>query len=245
VDPQTLWSAALVIPAVVLTLLAIPARRQGRTRFGLGVRDGAVGEFLRGCLFSLPFLGVLALLFPVTGLTRTTFAPPDVGRVVAVVVYFLVLMLVEEVVFRGMLMTGLGVLTGRTVSWIVTALLVAGAYLLAPQTGVLPMIGAVITNLLHGWVRWRSGRIWWGWGQRWVWNAGAVALGFSDSGFRIQHPLLHQELLGPDWLTGGAFGVEGGVVGILFLLGMFAASTRFARGRTGEWTITRATSAHE
>jgi uncharacterized protein len=237
VDPQTLWSAALVIPAVLFALLAIPARRARRTRFGVGLRDGAVLEFLRGCLFSLPFLAVLLLVFPLTGLSSTAVTTPDVGRVVAVVVYFLVLMLVEELVFRAMLMTGLGVFIGRTASWIVTAVLVAGAYLLAPHSGVLPMVGAVITNLLHGWARWRSGRIWWGWGQRWTWNAGAVAFGFADSGFRIDHPLLDQRLTGPDWLTGGAFGVEGGVVGILFLLVMLGASTRFARGRTGPWEI--------
>lgn len=240
-DAQTIWSAALVVPAVVLAVIAIPARRRGVTTFGIGLRDGAVLELLRGMLFSIPFLAALLLVLASTGLVRVAWDPAGLPEAAGVAVYFFVLFLVEELVFRGLLMTGIGVLLGQVAALLVTAVLVAGAYLFAPHTGVLAMVGAVVTNVLHGWARWRSGRIWWGLGQRWVWNAGVVSFGLADSGFSLHTaPLLH-DLAGPAWLTGGAFGLEAGVIGIAFLLVMLALSTRFARGRHGPWTIDRAT----
>ena len=141
-------------------------------------------------------------------------------------------------------MTGLGVLAGQVVALVVTAVLVAAPYALTAHTGVLPLLGALVTNLFHGWARWRSGRIWWGLGQRWVWNSGVVSLGFADSAFHLEHPLLVQHLTGPAVLTGGDFGVEGGLVGILFLLVMAAGSVRFARGRR-QWSIRPSTAVPE
>lgn len=236
-DTQSLASAVLVLPAVVLALVALPARRRDRTRFGLELRHGGTAELLRGMAFSVPFLVLLVLVTVVTGLAGPAPGRDWVVPVVGIAVYFLVLFLLEEVVFRSLLMTGLGVVAGRSVALLLTAVLVAAPYAFTPHTGVLPLLGAVVTNLLTGWARWRSGRIWWGLGQRWVWNTGAVALGFTDSAFSLTHPALDLRLHGPAWLTGGSFGIEGGVVGILFLVAMAAGVSRFAHGRRGPWVV--------
>ena len=118
-----------------------------------------------------------------------------------------------------------------------TAVLVALAYVFADDSGVLPVVGAVVTNLLTGLARWRTGRIWWGLGQRWVWNSLAVTFGFFDSAFSLDDPVLRQDLHGPDWVTGGAFGQEGGLVGIGFQVLMIAAALWWARGRRGPWVV--------
>jgi membrane protease YdiL (CAAX protease family) len=237
---QDLWTASLLIPALVLGIIGAVASRRGRTSLGLSLRHGAVAEFLAGCGFSLPFVLVLLGLMDLTGLVD---GPEWVGgwaSAAGIAVYFLALFLLEEIAFRALLMTGLGVLIGPSSAWVITAVAVAGAYAFAPHTGVLPVAGAIITNLLTGLARWRTGRIWWGFGQRWLWNTAIVALGFTDSGFALQDGLMHQRLAGPSWLTGGAFGVEGGVVGIVFLLVMLVGVACFARGRTGPWRITAA-----
>lgn len=238
-DSQSLASAVLLLPAAVFAAIAWRARRVGRvqTSFGLGLRGGAAGEFGRGVVFSVPFLALLVILFAATGLSRMHGLSGNAVEIAGVWLYFLVLFLLEEVVFRAALMTGLAVVFGQTAALVVTTVLVAAPYALTSGTGVLPLAGAVVTNLLHGWARWRSGRIWWGLGQRWVWNSGVVTFGFADSAFSLQHPAVSQQLTGPPWLTGGSFGVEGGLVGILFLAVMAVAATRFAHGARGPWRV--------
>lgn len=234
---QDALTATLLVPAAVLGLVGWQAARAGRTQLGLSPRGGAVGELARGGLFSVPFAAVLVVVFPLVGLSDTSAGGGSAGEVVGIWVYFLMLFLLEEVVFRGLLMTGLGVVAGRSVALGLTAVLVALPYAFNPDSSVLALVGAVVTNLLHGVVRWRTGRIWWGLGQRWVWNSLVVSVGFADSAFSLNAPALSQRLTGPDWLTGGAFGVEGGVVGIAFLVAMITGAVPVARGRRGPWEV--------
>ncbi|GGF56727.1 hypothetical protein GCM10011519_33290 [Marmoricola endophyticus] len=238
-DPQDIFTASLLVPAAVLGVVAWRAARRGRTSLGLGVRDGAVGEFLRGMLFSVPFLVVLAVVFPLLGLSDVVRVQGPDGVLIGIWVYFLVLFALEELAFRSLLMTGLGVVAGRGVAWVVTAVLVALPYSLNPDAGVLAVVGAVVTNALTGLARWRSGRIWWGLGQRWVFNSAALTLGFTESAFSADHPVVVQRLTGPDALTGGAFGVEGGLVGVVLLVVMTLAVRPFATGRRGPWEVRR------
>jgi uncharacterized protein len=236
-DSQDMWTACLVVPSIVLGLVAWQARRVDRTTLGLGLRDGAVSEFVRGCLFSVPCFVALVAVYDLTGLTGAVSWRGGWGSAAGIAVYFLVLFSIEEVVFRSLFMTGLGVLAGRLTALAGTAVLVAGAYAFAPDTGILPVAGAVITNLLTGLARWRTGRIWWGLGQRWLWNSCIVGFGFSDSAYHLDKGLMHQPLAAADWLTGGGFGVEGGLVGIGFQVVMLAAVAMVAHGRHGPWTI--------
>ena len=236
-NTQDLWTAALLIPAAAFGVTAWRAARAGRTRLGLDPRGGALGEFARGCLFSVPFFAVLLVVFWGGRLIEVDRWQGISAEALGIWVYFLVLFLLEEVVFRGLLMTGLGVVAGQRVALVTTAVLTAAAYVFADHSGVLPVLGAVITNLLTGAARWRTGRIWWGLGQRWVWNSLTVTFGFYDSAFHLDHPVLAQHNSAGDWLTGGQFGQEGGLVGIVFQLVMIAAVLRWARGRNSAWQI--------
>jgi uncharacterized protein len=235
-DPQSLWTAVLVIPALAL---GVVAWRTHGSSLGIDPRDGALGELLRGGAFSLPFFAALLAVFWGTGLSQVDGWRAVSPEVVGIWVYFLVLLLVEEVLFRGLFMAGLGVLAGQVVSLVVTSVLVAMAYAFADHTGVLPVLGAIVTNALHGVARWRTGRIWWGLGQRWVWNSLIVTFGFYDSAFSLDDPVLAQRPDGPSWLTGGGFGVEGGLVGIAFQLVIAGVIWRYATGRRGPWVVRR------
>lgn len=61
----------LLLPAAVCGVVVWRAQRERRTSFGLGLRDGAPGEFGRGAVFSVPFLvGVLLLALMAVAATR-------------------------------------------------------------------------------------------------------------------------------------------------------------------------------
>ncbi|WP_226355081.1 CPBP family intramembrane glutamic endopeptidase [Pseudonocardia sp. ICBG601] len=236
-DTQMVANALLLVPAAVLGVLAVRARRRGRTRLGLSVRPGPLPDLARGVLFGAVSVGVLYGALAATGTLRPGPVSGVTAVLVGVAVYFLVLFLVEEVVFRALLMTGLGVVVGRTAALVVTSVLVAVPYVFSTGSGVLPVVGAVATNLVNGLARWRTGRIWFGVGMRWAWNTLQVALGFTVSGYALATPVLDQSTTGPSWLTGGEYGPEGGVVGIALRVVMIVVMVGVVRGSVPAWTI--------
>lgn len=230
-------NALLLVPALVFGVLAIRARRQGRTLLGLGLRNGAVVDLGRGIVFGAVMVALLCAALAATGVLRIDTVAGPTAELVVVLIYFLVLFAVEEVVFRALLMTGLGVVAGRWAALLITAGLVALPYAFATGSGVVPMIGAVATNVVNGLARWQTGRIWFGLGMRWAWNGLQVALGFTVSGYQLATPVVATTLDGPAWLTGGSYGPEGGVIGIAVRVVMIGILVYAIRGRTPPWTI--------
>jgi membrane protease YdiL (CAAX protease family) len=66
-----------------------------------------------------------------------------------------------------------------------------------------------------------------------AWNFGQAVLGIPVSG-NIQTGVVDVRLEGPDWLTGGAFGIEPSVVALLLWTSVFAAALVLAV-RAGRW----------
>jgi hypothetical protein len=67
----------------------------------------------------------------------------------------------------------------------------------------------------------RTRSLWLPFGLHWSWNwAQASLLGLPVSGISrlAPAPLLNAMNLGPDWLTGGAYGIEGGAACTIALL---------------------------
>ena len=71
-----------------------------------------------------------------------------------------------------------------------------------------------------------------------AWNFGQSVLGIPVSG-NIQTGVVKVQLEGPDWLTGGAFGIEPSVIALLLWTAVFAAALVLAV-RAGRWQSWRA-----
>lgn len=236
-DVQSLATAALLIPTIIVGVIAWRARRAGRTTFGLGLRHGALAEFGLGLVWGAVTAAVFLLLFAGTGIVSIDGYVGDWAGWSAVAAYFLVLFVVEEIAFRGVLLAGLGVLAGPVAAIVITSVLVALPYSFSPDTSVLAVVGAVVTNAVNGVARWRTGRIWFGLGWRWLLNIAFLALGFSDAGFRLEEPVVAQHVTAPAWLSGGGFGPEACIVGIAIELVVIGLVLRVAHGRTEMWVI--------
>jgi len=236
-DVQSLATASLLIPTVALGGVAWRARRRGRTELGLGLRDGGIVELVDGALWGLVVSVVMiggAFLLGLAGApswSGTWWV--SVGQAVALLVLFAL----EEVFFRGLLQTGLEVVLGVVPAVGLTAVLVALPYSFSPATSVLAVVGAVVANLINTVARWRTGRIWFGLGLRWVLNSLVFALGLPDAGERLAEPVVHATMAGPSWISGGGFGLEAGTFGTLVELVVTAALCRWASGRRGVWEV--------
>jgi CAAX protease family protein len=165
-----------------------------------------------------------------------SLAPPhmaySVGRTLLVsAVIFVIAALAEESLFRGY---PLQTLTRAQLAWLgvlLTSIPFALAHLGNPNATI---FGAINTGLAGVWLAFaylRSRSLWFPLGVHWAWNwaLGAV-FGLPVSGLSLaRHPVLIATDLGPDWLTGGRYGIEGGIACTVALLlsSVFIWSTRF------------------
>jgi hypothetical protein len=139
----------------------------------------------------------------------------SIGKTVIVsAVIFILAASAEEALFRGY---PLQTLTRAKLAWLgilLTSIPFAAVHLNNPHV---PRAFAFVNTAVAGvwlavaYVRTRS--LWFPMGLHWSWNwTQASLLGIPVSGIEriAPAPLLHAMNAGPDWLTGGAYGIEGG-----------------------------------
>lgn len=123
--------------------------------------------------------------------------------------------LIEELLFRGLLLRLLVKRLGIAAGLVVSTLLFAAAHAGNPGAGTLALVGVGLeVGLLVSLGYLLTGRVWLGIGMHFAWNftqGGVFSLPVSG----LQgHGLFDGRLAGPDWLTGGPFGIEGSVVAV-------------------------------
>jgi membrane protease YdiL (CAAX protease family) len=210
--------AAVAGVVVVQRVLRGPSLAQlGFTRGGRWVLDLAVGLLLGPLLFWTVFSVVSWL-----GVAKLAGIRLDVGALLAALVAFVCVGAAEELVMRGVVLQqvalGWGVVAGVGVSSAVFALIHVPNVLVAevdPLVGVLAVVILGLLGLIFAGAYLWTERLWLPIALHVSWNFGQGALlGFPVSGTPSQG-LVQPALAGPDWLTGGSFGPEGGVVGLL------------------------------
>ncbi|HEV7661229.1 MAG TPA: CPBP family intramembrane glutamic endopeptidase [Allosphingosinicella sp.] len=122
----------------------------------------------------------------------------------------------EEFIMRSLLLSGLILaLRGRAALAIgISAALFGMSHLSNPHASSLAILGNTLGGIVYGVAFVRSGGIWLPLGLHLSWNfVQGPILGFTVSGMD-QGGFQTITTTGPDWLTGGAYGPEAGVVGI-------------------------------
>lgn len=208
-------AAALIAGYLCARLFeGLPWRSLGLTLHQSWVRDLVVGSAIG--------IGALALAVGVAaaaGGLRFTFAGSDmllaVGRsFVSSAVLLFVAALAEEAAFRGY---PLQTLTRAHLVWfgiLLTSLPFGFVHLRNPN--VVPGVTFANTAFAGVWLAaayLRTRSLWFPLGVHWGWNwALGWIFGLPISGLRIvSHPILVGQDAGPAWLTGGNYGIEGGV----------------------------------
>ncbi len=208
-----LISATLVAWACGALLEELPFRALGCTphrgwlrNFGFGSALGAATLFL-AALLATATRGI-HFRFDVAG-------ERAIGETLALSgLLFVFAAAAEEILFRGYL---LQTLTRAHLAWLgvlLTSVPFAAVHLNNPHA--VPGFTFVNTALAGVWLAaayLRTRSLWLPLGLHWAWNwAQASLLGLPVSGIEriAPAPLLQAMNAGPDWLTGGAYGIEGG-----------------------------------
>ncbi|HEX5005412.1 MAG TPA: CPBP family intramembrane glutamic endopeptidase, partial [Gemmatimonadales bacterium] len=125
----------------------------------------------------------------------------------------------EELIFRGVPLVLLARLIGRERAVLATAAVFGLAHLANPDATGLGIANITMAGVLLGTVFYAPGGIWAAWGAHLGWNLSLAAAGAPVSGLPLPIPLVKYLPGSPDWMTGGAFGPEGGILATVAMAG--------------------------
>ena len=235
---QTLSKPARQVwPQLLCTVLCVAAyrwyvHRVEQRRTGELARAGAGAELAGGAaLGALMFATVVGMLFvsgafSVTGTNSWTVLFAPLAEMVLVAC-------IEEIVFRGILFRITEQSQGTWWAMAISAVIFALAHAPNEHVTVLAIVCTVLAGVMFAAAYVASGRLWLPIGIHFAWNT------MSDAVFSLPtsgHPgrgLIQLQTGGPEWLSGGAYGVEGSAITLMLLaavcVGLLSVATRAGR----------------
>lgn len=199
---------------------------EGRTLRTLGLSPaGALARAFRGGALGLLSFAAVVVLLLITGSAQTTLSA-GLGNLGGALLGSLLLLAgfsiqgpTEELVFRGWLLPVFGARTNPAWGVLISSTLFGLVHSLNPGVSVLAIANIVLVGVFLALYALHERSIWGvcGWHAVWNWSQGSV-FGFEVSGTPVPHALLDSRGTGPDWLSGGEFGPEAGIVTTLVLL---------------------------
>ena len=194
---------------------------------GWGFTRGWLRDLLLGSLIGAVSLLLATLIAALPGGLKFTFNAPlmfeTVGRTLLTSLPIFILAAAgEEAIFRGYPLQTMARSHLAWVAIIITSIVFSWGHLDNPN--VVPGFTFANTAIAGVWLAvayLRTRNLWFPLGIHWAWNwtMGAV-LGLPVSGIErlAPDPLLHAADLGPAWLTGGSYGIEGGAACTIALI---------------------------
>ena len=215
----------------ILTFFAWVRLIERRPIYTMGfIREGSIKKYLRGFGFGVLMILSCVLIFTVLGLVTIDTSNPSIkgfsalGSILIVLIGWIVQGASEEIMVRGWLLPVVGSRHNVALGIFISSTIFGALHLNNANMDILPMINLVLFGVFAAfYVIWEGGL----WGicalhSSWNWAQGNV-FGFEVSGTLPVGGMLvdFQPVVGSDLITGGAFGIEGGVVcSIVLLLGI-------------------------
>lgn len=137
--------------------------------------------------------------------------------------------LAEEVLFRGVPLVLLAAAFGRGAALVGLAVLFGVAHLANPGVTPLALANIAAAGIFLGLAFYAPGGILTAFGAHLGWNATLAALDAPVSGLPFSIPAIDYVAGGPAWLTGGAFGPEGGLTATTAITLACIATARWIR----------------
>ena len=177
------------------------------------LKNVAIGSLLGSA--SLLLAGLFTTITRGIKFTFNSSAGSTIGRTAIVsLIIFVIAGAAEESLFRGYV---LQTFTRAKLAWIgilLTSVPFAAAHLANPNVSRgFTFVNTAVAGVWLAAAYLRTRSLWFPLGLHWAWNwTQASLLGLPVSGIQriAPAPLLHAMNAGPDWLTGGAYGIEGG-----------------------------------
>jgi len=208
--------------ALASLLWAVAKWRSWREQGWPGFRAGMVG-FVRGLGFGAGMAAIVLGVEVAVGGVQVQLTGQPVSAYAtaapALIWWLAIAALGEELVFRGFPLSRLAEATGPVPAALILTIGFSALHLTNPGASALGLLNVALASLVLSAAFFGWGGLPAAWGVHLGWNAG-LALGADApvSGVSFGIPGLRYLWAGPDWLSGGAFGPEGGLVASLVMV---------------------------
>lgn len=213
------WYFAPVCLAIAAGMVALYARFV-RWFEGEKPQDLPMGKLLGhtglGLGIGLGYFCVVTGLMALFGGYRIVGTGTNAMELVSMFGFFAIVAAGEEIIFRGVLFRWIDEKWGFWWAIGISALIFGIIHITNPGGTLWSSIAiAIEAGLLLGAAYKWSGTLWVPIGIHWAWNySQGNIFGFAVSGQPAGESLLHAQVQGSEWLTGGAFGAEASVVAV-------------------------------
>lgn len=194
---------------------------------GLGLtKRRAFRDFILGWGIGAAMLITCVLLmwgFGAIRISSVQFSPQLFGEFLVLVLAWSVQGTTEELLTRGWMFSSLSAKHNIPVGILVSSLFFTFLHLGNDGLSLIPLLDLTLFAILACLVMLKTGNLWIISGIHAAWNCfqGNV-FAFPVSGSQTGQAFISVETSGPDWLSGGAFGVEGSVISLLIQAGMIS-----------------------
>lgn len=200
---------------------------EGRSFWSIGLLAARpILAYGRGLLIGIAMILVVIAIMAIMGqvVVEQPWNRFAIGGALLVALGWMVQGAAEEFLIRGYLMQAVGRRYGIIAATVVSAVVFAIAHGANNHITVLSIVNLALYGILMSVYALREGNLWGVFAIHSVWNwAQGNLFGFEVSGNQLSSGIvLDLGENGPDWLTGGSFGLEGGLLTSVVLLGTLA-----------------------
>jgi len=198
----------------------LPPRPGWRREFALGVAAG--WALTLTCVLPLTIGGGIAI--------RLSMTPASWGWLVADAAFFALAALAEEVAFRGYGFQRFADAVGPLGAALGFAAFYAIVQALLPGASRASVSVSIALSLVLSTAYLRTRALWLSWGLNFAWKASrALLFGLAVSGINSHSPVVEGDPMGPFWLTGGGYGIDGSWITFFILLAAIPVVFRLTR----------------
>jgi membrane protease YdiL (CAAX protease family) len=220
--------ALIELAAFVLFARSLDNANPALPALGLDPARPWFRNFYGGLLIGAAMVSFAVLLIALGGSYRASLqGGAPYSNLVAIVWVLLTGALAEELAFRSYPFLRLvEMMRSSKAAIIASSVLFAAMHLNNPGASFIGMANTVLIGILLSIAFLRTGSLWLVWGIHFGWNfALGTVFGLRVSGLDIFTFRIWGEAYGRSWLTGGAYGLEGGLSGTVALaIGLFTVN---------------------
>ncbi len=228
-----------LVGALAATAIMLSIDQRKWSAVGLARENARSRPMLVGLCVGAATIGVACAVLFATGLMRFVPAATSaslLGAAVRVTLVLAVAAMYEEVIMRGYLLTVIREFAGARTAVVATSVMFGVLHLMNPGATAGSVTVVMLAGLLLGTARLALNSLYAAWTLHFAWNwVMAVPLHAEVSGVRFESPGYRGVTDGPAWLSGGAWGPEGGLVAAASLAGgLFYFYARHRREESGD-----------
>jgi len=205
------------------------------------IKEGWLKELLVGGAFGIASIAAVFGALAVFGQATVSFVGFNATNTTAIILSFVHFIFVgfnEELMTRGYLMTALKTTRNKYIVFCGPAAIFSLLHLGNPNVSVLGLINIGLVGLLFAYMMVRSGKLWLPIGYHITWNFFQGNIFDMNVSGTATPSVIATEFTGANWITGGAFGAEGGVVTtIVIALGFVLVRYAIKKPEAPAWTF--------